>query len=392
MLALREMREVVAQVNVATVGHAAHEIVALIHAAAEAVDVGLGGGDELAEKGVALQPLGWLDAGEAAHGRGEIDEADRAIGGAAGDVIGGAEVFEFFGNVHKERHVETGVRGPAFAARHAGAVVGPVENNGIVGEAIGGELREDSAGVGIGGGDAVVVKRPIAADLGCVGMIGGDADLGGVVSRLSVGTEFDDLALVTLRGVEDGEERFAGGAIFPVGGVGRGVPDGGSFREVVVLLHVVAGVVTGLAEELRKHFLTGGIGDHAAHVVATGRRAVEAGDDRGARGRADGRNGPGVGVAQGTRSEFIEVRRGRIGIAVGTHLRAVVLAGNPEDVGLRGDGGEGEKQSEGEGEKGSEEAHGRGGSRRSKSGVPGREKVAHGTHGIDGREFCVRDW
>jgi hypothetical protein len=41
----------------------------------------------------------------------------------------------------------------------------------------------------------------------------------------------------------------------------------------------------------------------------------------------------------------------------------VVLAGDPEDIGLRGEGrgcGEGEKESEGEREKGAEDAHGRG--------------------------------
>jgi hypothetical protein len=55
--------------------------------------------------------------------------------------------------------------------------------------------------------------------------------------------------------------------------------------------------------------------------------------------------------------------RGRVGVAIAAHLRAVVLAGDPEDIGLRGEGrgcGEGEKESEGEREKGAEEAHGRG--------------------------------
>ena len=339
VLALREVREVVAQVNVASIGDAAHEIVALIHAAAEAVDVGLGRGDEFTQEGVALHPLRRLDAGEAAHRRRKIDEAHRASGRAAGDIISGAEVFEFFRDVHEEGHVETGVRGPTFAAGHAGPVIGPVENDRVIGEPVGGELGEDGAGVGIGGGDAVVVERPVAADFGRVRVIGGDANLGGIVDGFALGAEFDDLALVALGGVEDGEERFAGGAVFPVGLGGRGVPDGGSFRKVVVLLGVVGGVVAGLAEELREHLLTGWISDHAAHVIAARGWAVEAGDDRGARGRADGRDGPSVGIAEGARRELVDMGRGRVGVAVAAQLRAVVLAGDPEDVGLRGEGG-----------------------------------------------------
>ena len=77
-------------------------------------------------------------------------------------------------------------------------MVGPVENDRVIGEPVGGELREDGAGVGIGGGDAVVVERPVAADFGCVRVIGGDADFGRVVDGFALGAEFDDLALVAL--------------------------------------------------------------------------------------------------------------------------------------------------------------------------------------------------
>ena len=341
------MREVVAEVNVAAGGHAAHQVVTLAHATAKAVDVGLGWGDELAEEGVALHPRERLKAGETAQGGSEIDQADGAVGGAAGNIISGAQVPEIFRDGHEQRHVEAGIRGPAFAARQAGAVVGPVENNRILGEAIGGELGEDDPGSG--SGDAVVVERPIAADFRGVGAVGGDGDFGGVVDGRCAG--FYRLALVALGGVDDGEERLAGGAVFPVGLSGRGVPDGGRFCEVVVLLGVIGGGVAGFAEERRRYFLAGGIVDHTAHVITAGRRVVETGDDRGARGRADRRGGPSVRLALRTRREAVDVGRGRVGVAGTAELRAVVLTGDPEDGGLGGgregrEGGEGEKERE----------------------------------------------
>ena len=86
---------------------------------------------------------------------------------------------------------------------------------------------------------------------------------------------------------------------------------------------------------------------------------MQAGDNGGARGRADGRDGPSVGIAEGALRKRVDMGRGRVGVAIAAHLRAVVLAGDPEDIGLRGDGGgcgEGEKESEGEREK-AEGAH-----------------------------------
>ena len=76
---------------------------------------------------------------------------------------------------------------------------------------------------------------------------------------------------------------------------------------------------------------------------------MEAGDDRGARGRADGSDGPSVGIAEGARRELIEIGRGRGGVAVAAHLRTVILVGDPEDVGLSGEGGEGGERTRGRG-------------------------------------------
>ena len=168
-------------------------------------------------------------------------------------------------------------------------------------------------------------------------MVGGHADLGGVVNGL-VRTRAN-LAFVALGGVEDGEERLAGAAVLVVGLAAGLVPDLAGFGEVVVLLGVVRAVVAGLAEELRIHLEAAGQRHHGAHVLGTGGRRIQAADQRGAGGRADGGTRPGEAVAQATRGEGVHVRRSCVFVAIAAHLRTMVLAGNPEDVRPVGSGG-----------------------------------------------------
>ena len=343
VLSVNFVRHVIAEVNVATVGDAAHEVVALVHASAETVDERLRRFEEFAEERVALHPVRRLDAGEAQHGGREIHEAHEAVGFTAGFVFGRMEVLELVRDVNDERDLQSGIVGPAFAARHAGTVVGVVEDNRIICQAIVGELLEVQAGVGIGFGDNVVVLRPVLARLRRVGVVGGDAHLSGIV-ELAVWTHAQ-FALVTFLRVEHSEERLSGLAVAPMS-LARGVvPDQAGLDEVVILFGIVGTVVAGFAKELREHFLAGGERHHTAHMLGAGGRGVHSGDNRRARRRAHGRAGPRVRVNHPPSGELIHVRRGGERVAVAAHMRAVVFAGNPENVradGFSGSGLQGE--------------------------------------------------
>src|SRR5262249_26879932 len=151
-------------------------------------------------------------------------------------------------------------------------------DDGVFGETRVVEFLEPFAGIGVGLGDDVVVARPVLADLGRVGVVGGDAHLGGGVNRLVIGLA--NLAFVALQAIKDGKKGLSGLAASPVR-LGRGVvPDLAGLGEVVVLLGIIGAIVTGFAEQLRKHFLAAGEGHHAGHVLGAGRRRIHSRDDR----------------------------------------------------------------------------------------------------------------
>ena len=102
--------------------------------------------------------------------------------------------------------MQSGVVRPALAARHAGAVVAVEEDDGVVGEAVLLELVEQPPGLAVHGRDVVVILRPVLPHLRRVGMIGGHADLRGVVNQRV--RPLADLALVRDHVVEDREERL----------------------------------------------------------------------------------------------------------------------------------------------------------------------------------------
>ena len=99
------MRHVVPQINVTSVRHAAHHVVALVHATPKAVDERLWWLDELAEKRMALHPLRRFHAGEATHRRCKIHKAHEPFRLAAGSVFGRAKFLELFRDVNHERHL-----------------------------------------------------------------------------------------------------------------------------------------------------------------------------------------------------------------------------------------------------------------------------------------------
>ena len=256
----------------------------------------------------------------------------------------------FFGEIDDEGDVQSGVGGPAFAAGHTGAVVGVVEDDGVVGEAGFFDFFEALASVGVGFADFVVVLGPVLADFGGVGVVGGDADVFGF-GDLGVRAGAD-LAFVAFGGIEDGEEGLVFGAVFPGGVAGRGVPEFGGLAEVVVGFAVVGAVVAGLAEEFGVHLGAFRHGDHGAHVDAAGAGRVEAGDDGGAGRGADWGDRPGFFEEHAFGGEGVDVRGAGDFVSVTAHGGAVVFAGEPEDVRLVRSGKREAEGEENEGEKG----------------------------------------
>ena len=327
-------------VEVALVAYAADQVVALVHPVGEAEDdlvrlrfVG-------AQEGPPLEVRGRLDAGQAEHRRSEVDEADQAVGVAARFVVRRRQVPVLLGNRDDERHVQPGLERGALAPRQAGPVVAPVEDDRVVGQSRRLEFRQAFADKRVHLGQLVVVLSPVLAHFGCVRVVGRHANAGRIVD-LRV-RPAPDLALVGHREVEDGEERRAVRAVPPVRLARRFVPDrslAAGLLEVVVLLRVVRHVVAGLAQVLRKEPEALRQPGLAPHVLGPGRRRVEAADDCRAGRRADRNGRPGVAVDQAACGEGIQVGSGGVVVAVSAEVRAVVLAGDPEDVGGREVGG-----------------------------------------------------
>ena len=83
-----------------------------------------------------------------------------------------------------QRNMQAGVVGPAFAARHARAVVGVVKDDGVVDEIRVGQFLESLARIGVGSAHAVVILRPILANGCSVGVVGRHAHAGWIGNGL----------------------------------------------------------------------------------------------------------------------------------------------------------------------------------------------------------------
>ena len=211
-------------------------------------------------------------------------------------------------------------------------MVAVVENDRVIGEPGIDDLLERPADQLVHHGDAVVILRPVLAHLGCVRVIGRDANLGRVVNLVFRGDPVPNLAFVTDRVVENGEERLALRPVAPVGIAAAGVPDLALLPQIVILLRVVGAVVAQLTQVCRVHFKALRQAGHAAHVLGAGRGRVDAGDDRRARRCADRGGRAGIGVAQTALGQAIDVGGGGVCVAVAAKVHTIVLAGNPEDV------------------------------------------------------------
>src|SRR6185503_3379987 len=87
---------------------------------------------------------------------------------------------------------------------------------------------------------------------------------------------------------------------------------------------------------LREHRLVLWVGDETAHVFGAGGGRIQTRNDGRAGASADRGARPAVEVDHALRRQAIDVWRGGVRVAVATQVRAVVLAGQPEDVRGRG--------------------------------------------------------
>ena len=285
----------------------------------------------LARDGGALHVAGNAQAGQAEHGGGQIHEADQPVADTSGLVSLRSQMGPALGEVHEHGHVQPRVVGPALGARHARAVVTEVEDDRVVGQAIGFELGQDASHLGVHLADLVVVLGPVLSHLGRVRVIGRKRHLLRVVNGFVRARA--DAALVADREVEHGEEGLPFRPLAPMSLTPGEVPDLAGLVEVVVLLGAIAAVVAGLAQPLGKEAHALGQVYLGAHVQGAQAGSVHPGDQGGACRSADRSVGPGAGEAQTARTQTVQVGRRGVLIPITTQMRPVVLTGDPKDVG-----------------------------------------------------------
>ena len=133
-------------------------------------------------------------------------------------------------------------------------MIAVVEHDRVLGEPGVVDFLERPADQLVHHGDAVVILRPVLAHLGCVRVIGRDANLGRVVNLVFRGDPVPNLAFVTDRVVENGEERLALWPAAPVGIAAAGVPNLALLPQIVIFLRVVGAVVAQFTQICRVHF------------------------------------------------------------------------------------------------------------------------------------------
>ena len=333
MLSPGPVRAVVADVAELRIPNSSHGVVTLVHASAVQEHVFPRCGLLIAQERAALIVLGNRHAAQAQQRGREIHEADQLVAPLAG--LSRSETRPFLREADDQRHVRPRVVQIPFASRQRAAVVGVIEDDRVLGQPRFFQFGQQRAHLLVQPRHLVVVVGPIQADLRRVRMIRRQDDLlrrhavrTGILSRLGC-----DLALVTGRQIEDREERLARTPILVVSPGAALVPRLARVRHVIVGLRVVRAVIARLAEGHRVQRERVGDRHSAAVMLRAQRTGIHPGDQRGACGRADRRVGKRVPVANALRGQAVQV--GRLGqrIAVTAQIRAVVLAGDPQDVG-----------------------------------------------------------
>ena len=329
VLIVRAREFEVAQIAIARVAHGADHVIALVHAIANAVDV-LARLQAGAEERLTVHVRRHRQAAEVEHGGAKIDQADQRIADAI--ERGLAHGAQRLRHAHDERDAGAAFIQPALGARKADAVVAPEEDDGVVFEAGVGDLFELVAQPVVHRREALVDVGPVATGFGSIGVVGRQGgELAGVLQLVELqtldvgrvgGAAPGIAALMRHLLIEDGKEGLAGRAIAPVRFGRVLVPGCGRHGKVVVGLRVVRAIVAGVAQILREAAHAGRKLDAAAHVHGAQSAGVDAGDDAGARGRADASHGIGAGEAYAFFRERVGVRGDGVRIAVAAKHRA----------------------------------------------------------------------
>jgi hypothetical protein len=234
-----------------------------------------------------------------------------------------------------KRYVQPAVVGEPLAPRQRTAVVREEEDDRVLGQSVGLELREPLGHLVVQLRDAVVELGLVGARRRRVGVEGRNRDR---VDGRRPGACGEDRHLVGREPREHAEERRPRGTIAPVGLRSVLVPRRGKIDvRVVVGPEVVEGVVPGPAEQLRpaaherRH-----LGDRAHVVRGTGRRGVQAGDQREAGRPADRRVRVHGVEPDALPRQLVDGRRARDAITVGREqTRCDPFRDDPEDVRAR---------------------------------------------------------
>ena len=337
VLGVGDLGHVVAEVLVALAAHGPDQVVGLVHAIAGGIDVVPRRSLPLAQKRPSLHVRRHCNAGQRQHRRAEIDEAH--------EIVDRRPRLEHARPSNHQRHMDTRVIDPAFGAGQSPSMIAPKEDDRVVRQAILFKLAEDAGHLHVHGGDVVVVRCPVLANNGRVGVVGRQLGCFRIVAHLgrdTIAAAFPapfghaDRAFVRNGEVEDGEERLIFRAVPPMGLPARFVPCGERRLELVIGLRVVRAVVSGGPEIFREALDLRRRHGSRPHVHGADGGRVHAGDDRRAARRADARNREAACVASALGGQIVDVGTRGVGVAVAAQVRADVLATDPQNVGTFG--------------------------------------------------------
>ena len=143
-------------------------------------------------------------------------------------------------------------------------------------------------------------------------------------------------ALVGGHQVENAEERLACLLVPPMGSCTGFIPacldNSLIVAAVIVGLDVVTRIITDLAKEAGESGHVVRDREGGPHLLCALGCGIEAIDDAGAGGRADGRAGKSIGIKYALVCKLVYIRRISELVAVATERGAHILGGDPEDV------------------------------------------------------------
>ena len=224
---------------------------------------------------------------------------------------------------------------PPLAPGQPLTVIAPEHHDRVLGQFVSFQLRQDLTDLSVHQGNDVVVTCPVPPGSRSVGDVGRQRDLRRIMHQ-PVKLR-PDLALVRNRQVDHAEERLSLGPTAPVTTPATTFVPGGQRRfEVVVGLRTVGAVVTGGPEVLGETPYVRWRHDSRPHVLAADRDGIDTGDQARPRHGTHTRMRETSSKDNTLGSQSIDVRRGRILVAVASQAGTDVLATDPQNIGTIG--------------------------------------------------------